>query len=90
MLHFSNILYLHNSTIFFLKGLMPCLSPEDNVISCKLVSVYPKNAQYGISSHIVYVLLFDATSGKLLAIMVKCFFLKKKKKLKFNFELTEK
>ena len=69
---------------------MPCLSPEDNVISCKLVSVYPKNVQYGISSHIVYVLLFDATSGKLLAMMVIFFFFFLKKKLKFNFDLTEK
>ena len=66
---------------------MPCLSPEDNVISCKLVSVYPKNAQYGISSHIVYVLLFDATSGKLLAMMVIFifFFFWKKKKIKIQF-----
>ena len=68
---------------------MPCLSPEDNVISCKLVSVYPKNAQFGISSHIVYVLLFDATSGKLLAMMVNIFFFFEKK-MKFNFDLTEK
>ena len=65
---------------------MPCLSPEDNVISCKLVSVYPKNVQYGISSHIVYVLLFDATSGKLLAMMVIFFFEKKKIKIQFWFD----
>ena len=65
---------------------MPCLSPEDNVISCKLVSVYPKNVQYGISSHIVYVLLFDATSGKLLAMMVIFFFEEKKIKNQFWFD----
>lgn len=51
-------------------GLMPCYSKADNVISCKIVCVYPQNTQKGISSHIVYVLLFDATTGNLRAFMV--------------------
>ena len=48
---------------------MPCYSPSDDVVACKLVSVYPSNGKLGISSHIVYVLLFQASSGKLLSIM---------------------
>ena len=48
---------------------MPCYSPSDDVIACKLVSVYPGNGKLGISSHIVYVLLFQASTGRLLSIM---------------------
>ena len=65
------ICYLLVLEIFLISGLMPCLSKTDNVVGCKLVSVYPQNSsKYGISSHIVYVLLFDATTGALLAFMV--------------------
>ena len=51
-------------------GLMPCYSKADNIISCKIVCVYPQNTQKGISSHIVYVLLFNASTGNLQALMV--------------------
>ena len=79
-LDFRNDKFSNICGIGFLSipGLMPCLSKEDNVIACKLVSVYPQNSKYGISSHIVYVLLFDATTGSLLAFMVKKFILWKK------------
>ena len=51
--------------------MMPCYSKaDDDLIACKLVSVYPQNTKLGISSHIVYVFLFDAANGELQAVMV--------------------
>lgn len=51
-------------------GMMPCYSESDNVLACKLVSLYPNNWQeHGLSTHIVYVLLFDASNGSLLALL---------------------
>jgi len=51
-------------------GIMPCYSKADNnLIACKLVSLYPKNTSLGIPTHIVYVLLFDASNGELKAVM---------------------
>ena len=51
--------------------MMPCYSKADNnLIACKLVSVYPQNTKLGISSHIVYIFLFDGSSGELKAVMV--------------------
>ncbi len=52
-------------------GLMPCRSNADNIISVKLVSLYPGNNRMGLPSHIVYVCLFDATTGVLKAVMVR-------------------
>ena len=53
---------------------MPCYSPPDDIISCKLVCMYPENfKRFGLSSHIVYVVLFDAKTGKLLSLMVSLY-----------------
>ena len=52
--------------------MMPCYSPADNIISCKLICMYPENEKrYGLSTHIVYIIVFDATTGKLLSMMVR-------------------
>ena len=58
-------------TIDLFVGMMPCYSKADNnLIACKLVSVYPQNTKLGISSHIVYIFMFDGSSGELKAVMV--------------------
>merc|ERR1711936_615335 len=50
--------------------MMPCCLPMDNIISCKLICMYPQNhKRYGLSTHIVYILVFDATSGLLRSIL---------------------
>ena len=54
--------------------MMPCYSPSDNIISCKLICMYPENyKRYGLSTHIVYIVLFDAQTGQLLSLMVSSF-----------------
>lgn len=51
---------------------MPCYSKSENALSVKLVSLMPENkAKFGLSTHIVYVALFDAETGALNAIMVR-------------------
>lgn len=50
-------------------GLMPCFSGFDNIMACKIISLYSDNRQYNAPTIIVYVLLFDADTGKLLTIM---------------------
>ena len=51
--------------------MMPCYSPADKIISCKLICMYPQNQKrYGLSTHIVYIVVFDADTGKLLSLMV--------------------
>lgn len=51
---------------------MPCYSSFDNVISCKIISLYSDNKKYDAPTIIVYVLMFDADTGKLISIMVMC------------------
>jgi alanine dehydrogenase len=50
-------------------GAMPALLLEEELMGTKVVSVLPDNRQYGMDSHQGAVLLFDATSGRLLALM---------------------
>ena len=57
--------------LYSCTGLMPCYSEADNVIACKVLGIYPKNKQYDMPSHIVYVFLFDASNGNLLAMLVR-------------------
>ena len=61
--------YIYTSVIHLV--MMPCCLPVDNIISCKLICMYPQNhKRYGLSTHIVYILVFDATSGRLMSILV--------------------
>ena len=50
---------------------MPCYSGFENIMACKIISLYSDNKKYNAPTIIVYVLLFDADNGKLLSIMVK-------------------
>jgi hypothetical protein len=54
---------------------MPCYSGFDNIMACKIISLYSDNKKYNAPTIIVYVLLFDADNGKLLSIMVNIFFM---------------
>ena len=51
------------------SGMMPCRF--GNVVACKLLSLYPNNGQHDLPTILVYVLLFDAATGSLLAISVR-------------------
>ncbi len=48
--------------------MMPCRFID--VISCKVVSLYPENGKRNLPTHIVYVVLFEAQSGRILGILV--------------------
>ena len=52
-----------------LLGVMPAYLPASNTLSCKLVSVFPGNGAAGLPTHQAAVLLFDAGSGKTLAML---------------------
>src|SRR5579862_983033 len=48
-------------------GLMPALDP-DGLLGAKILTVLPENLEAGLPSHQASILLFDPTSGALLAI----------------------
>ena len=46
-----------------LLGTMPAYLPASHTLSCKLVTVFPGNAQRGLHTHQAVVVLFDADTG---------------------------
>ncbi|XP_069701560.1 ketimine reductase mu-crystallin isoform X2 [Periplaneta americana] len=48
---------------------MPAFCEYDDALACKLVTAYPNNVNKGLPSVIGTVLLFDSSTGKVLAIM---------------------
>ncbi|PSN42742.1 Ketimine reductase mu-crystallin [Blattella germanica] len=48
---------------------MPAFSEPENAMACKLVTAYPKNVPKGLPSIIATVVLFDADTGKVSALM---------------------
>jgi len=46
-----------------LLGVMPAYLPSSRTLSCKLVSVFPRNGSLGLPTHQAVVMLFDADSG---------------------------
>jgi alanine dehydrogenase len=52
-----------------LLGVMPAYLPSSRTLSCKLVSVFPKNGERGLPTHQAAVMLFDADSGRPIALL---------------------
>jgi alanine dehydrogenase len=52
-----------------LLGVMPAYLPSSRTLSCKLVSVFPKNGERGLPTHQAAMMLFDAGSGEPLALL---------------------
>ena len=52
-----------------LLGVMPAYLPSSRTLSCKLVSVFPKNGERGLPTHQAAVMLFDADSGMPMALL---------------------
>jgi ornithine cyclodeaminase/alanine dehydrogenase-like protein (mu-crystallin family) len=52
-----------------LLGVMPAYLASSHTLSCKLVSVFPRNAPLGLPTHQAAVMLFDARNGAPLALM---------------------
>lgn len=50
-------------------GLMPALIPATGALGAKLVSVVPGNAARGLSTHLGLVVMFDAATGAVRAVM---------------------
>jgi ornithine cyclodeaminase len=50
-------------------GLMPALIPSTGALGAKLVSVVPGNAARGLSTHLGLVVMFDAATGAVRAVM---------------------
>lgn len=46
-----------------LLGVMPAYLPSSRTLSCKLVSVFPRNGALGLPTHQAVVMLFDADTG---------------------------
>lgn len=46
-----------------LLGVMPAYLPASRTLSCKLVSVFPRNGSLGLPTHQAVVMLFEADSG---------------------------
>ena len=71
---YSFLQYLWNILIFISTlplVMMPCYSPADNIITCKLICMYPQNQKrFNLSTHIVYIVVFDAVTGELVSLMV--------------------
>ena len=49
--------------------MMPCYSASENIMACKIISLYEGNKELNLPTIIVHVLLFQ--DGKLISIMVK-------------------
>ena len=47
---------------------MPAYSERDDTLATKLVSVYPKNHDKGLPSHLAHVLYYEAATGMLKAV----------------------
>lgn len=52
-----------------LLGVMPAYLPASRTLSCKLVSVFPNNAERALPTHQAALMLFDADTGGPLAVM---------------------
>lgn len=52
-----------------LLGVMPAYLPASRTLACKLVSVFPGNADLGLPTHQAVVMLFDADTGAPLAML---------------------
>lgn len=50
-------------------GMMPCYSKREDLLSCKILSVFPGNKD--MPSHIVQMVIFDANTGDLISVMVR-------------------
>jgi ornithine cyclodeaminase len=50
-------------------GVMPAYQPDDSALGVKIVTVVNSNHERGLPSHLATVLLFDETTGRLLAII---------------------
>ena len=50
-------------------GAMPCFLPSAGVLACKLVDVFPGNAEAGMDTHQAVIVCFDPENGRPLALM---------------------
>ena len=50
-------------------GLMPAAMPRRGALGAKLVTVFHRNHEQGLPSHLATILLLDDTTGELLSIM---------------------
>lgn len=64
--HLRSIMELAHGRLF---GLMPGAMAADGVFGCKLISIFPENFAKGVQSHQGVVVMFDADSGAVAAIL---------------------
>ncbi|MBV8818105.1 MAG: ornithine cyclodeaminase family protein [Acidobacteriaceae bacterium] len=50
-------------------GTMPAYAPDSSALGAKLVTVFPANVAQGLPSHLATIVLLDAATGALLAVM---------------------
>ena len=68
MWHGEGFLLLHCSTLLS----MPAYSQKSDALSVKLIGLYPGNEAKGLPSHQGLVVVFDASTGSVLAVRVAC------------------